>query len=56
MKIKDFFKIMVRWSSGKAFDPHGQERTCPMEDIAIGQAKRGKGARIKPSTGRLNDK
>ena len=46
MKIKDFFKIMVRWSSGKRFDPHYQDRTDAMEDIAIGQAKRGKGARI----------
>ena len=56
MKIKDFFKVIVRWSSGKAFDPHGQVRTDAMDDIAAEQAKRGKGARIKSSTGRLNDK
>lgn len=47
MNIKNFFKgIWVSWSSGKAFDPHYQDRTDAMDDIAKGQEVRGKGARI----------
>jgi len=48
MKIKDLFKeIWVRWSSGKAFDPHDQIRSDAMKDIAKGQEKKGKGARVR---------
>lgn len=43
MKLKDLFKCLwIRWSSGKAFDPHYQERQDAEKDIVKGQEKRKK--------------